>query len=128
MAADSAGSAPYTVIDPDDRQAHPYYVSPLHVQPRGRVGTHLVPHSRAATSSRPRACLRPHLAAQRISSGLRKSVLTICRRALVAWCLVPAVIALDKQLCMLCRGSSPQSARATCRRLRRRFAAGPSVR
>ncbi len=31
MAADSASLLPYTVIDPDDRESHPYYVSPVHV-------------------------------------------------------------------------------------------------
>ena len=31
MAADGAALLPYTVIDPDDRQSHPYYVSPVHV-------------------------------------------------------------------------------------------------
>ena len=31
MAADSTALPPYTVIDPDDRQAHPYYVSPVHI-------------------------------------------------------------------------------------------------
>ena len=35
MAAGSREGPPYTVLDPDDREAHPYYVSPLLVRHRG---------------------------------------------------------------------------------------------